>query len=57
MLQNSPTLAISAPINVSIKLGFVSVNGPRETFVEAIRRYRLRGCGKPYLASVKIVLM
>ena len=31
MLNNRSTLAVSVPINVSIKLGFVSVNGPRET--------------------------
>ena len=38
MLKNSLTLAVSVPINLSIKLGFVSVNGPRETyFVDAIR--------------------
>ena len=30
MLKNSSTLAVSVPINLSIKLGFVSVNGPRE---------------------------
>ena len=37
MLKNSPTLAVSVPINLSIKLGFVSVNGPRETyFVDAL---------------------
>ena len=27
MLTNSSTLAVSVPINISIKLGFVSVNG------------------------------
>ena len=34
MLKNSSTLAVglSVPINLSIKLGFVSVNGPRETY-------------------------
>ena len=32
MLKNSSTLAVSAPINLSIKLGFVSVNSPRETY-------------------------
>ena len=30
MLENSPTLAVSVPINLSIKLGFVSVNGKRK---------------------------
>ena len=36
MLKNSSTLAVSDPINLSIKLGFVPVNGPRETyFVDA----------------------
>ena len=30
MLKNSSTLAVSVSINFSIKLGFVSVNGPRE---------------------------
>ena len=32
MLKNSSTLAVSVPINVSIKLGFVSVNDLRETY-------------------------
>ena len=32
MLKNSSTLAVSVPINPSIKLGFVSVNGPSETY-------------------------
>ena len=36
MLKNVSTLAVSVPINLSIKLGFVFVNGPRETyFVDA----------------------
>ena len=36
MLKNSSTLAVSVPINLSIKLGFVSLNDHRETyFVEA----------------------
>ena len=39
MLKNSSTLAVSVPINISIKLGFVSVNGSRETyFVDALCR-------------------
>ena len=39
MLKNSSTLAVSVPINVSTKLGFVSVNVPRETyFVDALRK-------------------
>ena len=38
MLKNSSTLAVSLPINLSIKLGFISVNGPKETyFVDALR--------------------
>ena len=42
MLKNSSTLAVSVPITISIKLGFVSVNGPRETyFVETLRRRKL----------------
>ena len=40
MLKNSSVLAVSAPINLSIKLGFV--NGPRETyFVNALCRFSL----------------
>ena len=36
MLKNSSTLAVSVAINLSIKLRFVSINGPRETyFVDA----------------------
>ena len=38
MLKNSSTLAVSVSMNLSVKLGFVSVNDPRETyFVDAIR--------------------
>ena len=38
MLKNNLTLAVSVQINPSIKLGFVSVNGPREIyFVDAPR--------------------
>ena len=37
MLKNNSTLAVYVPINLSIKFGFVSVNGPRETyFVDAL---------------------
>jgi hypothetical protein len=32
MLKNSWTLAVSVAINISMKLCFVSVNGPRETY-------------------------
>ena len=42
MLKNSSTLAVSVPINLSIKLGFVSVNSHRETyFVNVPRIYNL----------------
>ena len=42
ILKNSATLAVSVPINIFIKFGFVSVNGPRETyFVDVLRRFRL----------------
>ena len=38
MLKNSSTLAVSVPINLSLKLGFIPVNGLRETyFVDALR--------------------
>ena len=38
MSKNSSNLAVSVPINLSIKLCFVSVNGSRETyFVDALR--------------------
>ena len=37
MLENSSTFAVSVPINLSLKLGFVCVNGSRETyFVDAL---------------------
>jgi hypothetical protein len=32
MLENSRTLAVSVAINISMKLCFVSVNDPRETY-------------------------
>ena len=38
MLKNFSTLAVSVPINISIKLDFISVNGTRETyFMDALR--------------------
>ena len=37
MLKNSSTLAVSVPVNLSIKLGFVYINGPREPhFIDAL---------------------
>ena len=37
MMKNVSTLAVSVSINLCIKLGFVSVNCPRETyFVNAL---------------------
>ena len=42
MLKNSSTLAVSVPINLFIKFGFVSVNGLRENyFVDALCRIYL----------------
>ena len=39
MLKNSSSLAVSVPINLSIKLGLVSADGTRETyFVDALCR-------------------
>ena len=36
-LKNTSTLSVYVPINRSIKLGIVSVNGPKETyFVDAL---------------------
>ena len=32
MLKNSSTFAVSVAINLSMKLGFVSVNGHRQTY-------------------------
>ena len=40
LLKNISTLAVSVPINLSIKLDFVYVNGPRQTyFVDALCTY------------------
>ena len=37
ILKNNSTFAVSASINIFIKLSFVSVNGPRECyFVDAL---------------------
>ena len=37
MLKNSSTLAVSVPINIFVKLGFVFLNSPSETyFVDAL---------------------
>jgi hypothetical protein len=33
MLKNISTLAVSVAINISMKLCFVSVNGPREPYL------------------------
>ena len=41
-VENSLTLAVPVPRNLFIKFGFVSVNGPRETyFVDALHRFCL----------------
>ena len=38
VLKNSSTLSLSVPINLSLKLSFVSENGSRETyFLDALR--------------------
>ena len=38
--KNNSTLSVSVPINISVKLGFVTVNGPRETyFVDPLRSF------------------
>ena len=39
MLKNSSTLAASVPINLSIKLGFVFVNGPKANLFCGLARY------------------
>ena len=50
-VENSLTLAVSAPVNHSIKLGFVSVNDSRETyFVDALRTNRFRSFHLAYSA-------
>ena len=38
MLKNSSTLAVPVPVNFSIKLGFVSVNSPNETYLMDVLR-------------------
>ena len=40
MLKNSSKLAVSVPINLSTKLGFVSVNGPTGTHLVDVLRIR-----------------
>ena len=41
------TLAVSVPVNPSIKLGYASVNGPRETyFVDALCSFRKSSGGR-----------
>ena len=45
-VETSSTLSVSVPINLSIKLDFVSVNSSRETyFVDAPRIMKIRGLG------------
>ena len=40
MFKNSSTLDVSVPINLTVKLGFVCVSGPKETyFVDARATY------------------
>ena len=47
MLKNVSTLAVSVPINLSIKLDLVSVNIPRETnFVDALYTVTMVLCNK-----------
>ena len=38
MLKNSSTVAVSVPINLSIQVGYVSGNGPRETYFVDVPR-------------------
>ena len=39
-LKNCSKLAVSVPVNLSIKFGFVSINGPRDSyFVDASRTF------------------
>ena len=48
MLRNSSKFATSVPINLSIKLGYVSVNSPRETyFVDALHTFTQCGTYTP----------
>jgi hypothetical protein len=44
MLKNSWTLAVSVAINISMKLCFVSVNGPRETYFKDEPRSNIIHC-------------
>ena len=55
MLKSSSTLAVSVPMNLSIKLGFVSVNDPSETYFmnvlhsSIVRHSQLKSCRQMYL--------
>ena len=56
MLTNSSTLAVSVLINLSIKLGFISVNVPRETYFVDKAKYNkwkfiLWKCGKVQISG------
>ena len=60
MLKNSSALAVSVPINLSIKLSFVSVNGSGETyFVDEPRRLTLayqRGASKAHSINFSLLI-
>jgi hypothetical protein len=64
MLKNSWTLAVSVAINISMKLCFVSVNGPREPYLLDEPRISClslvssswKPCGFLYVRSFYIVL-
>ena len=41
-VENSSTLAVSVPINLSVKLGFVCVNGPWDSyFVDTLGSFQM----------------
>ena len=54
MLKNSSILAVSVIIKLSTKLGFVSVNGLRETYFVDVLCNMLHCTGHKYLHHVRI---
>jgi hypothetical protein len=57
MLKNSLTLAVSVAINISMKLCFVSVNGPREPYLLDEPRISMRFLLVYYTTPYRLVAL
>ena len=55
IIENSSTLAVSVPINLFMKLGFVSVNDPQGNLISGRATYYFQKGGSPvFIMSISI---